>query len=117
MDNLTESITSGKYLPSQKLPSEAMLVKQYATSRITVGRAMRELRQRGLIERIAGPGSYVRANRDRTEGRQLVFGLLIPDLGETEIFEPICQGIANAPGAPPWVRQRAAQLLDSLTSS
>lgn len=99
MDNLTESITSGRYLPSQKLPSEAMLVKQYATSRITVGRAMRDLRQRGLIERIAGSGSYVRANRDRTEGRQLVFGLLIPDLGETEIFEHICQGIANAPEA------------------
>lgn len=99
VDNFTESITSGKYLPGQKLPSEAMLVKQHATSRITVGRAMRELRQRGLIERIAGSGSYVRASRDRTEGRQLVFGLLIPDLGDTEIFAPICQGIANAPEA------------------
>jgi GntR family transcriptional regulator, arabinose operon transcriptional repressor len=29
----------------------------------------------------------------------LVFGLLIPDLGTTEIFEPICQGIAGAPTA------------------
>jgi hypothetical protein len=27
----------------------------------------------------------------------LAFGLLIPDPGETELFEPICYGIANAP--------------------
>ena len=25
------------------------------------------------------------------------FGLLIPDLGETEIFEPICQGMMASP--------------------
>lgn len=99
VDILVESITSGKLTPGQKLPSEAMLVKRYGTSRITVGRAMRELQQRGLIERIAGSGSYVR-RRDRSAGgRQLVFGLLIPDLGETEIFEPICHGIATAPEA------------------
>src|SRR5262249_51471740 len=29
----------------------------------------------------------------------LSFGLLIPDLGRTEIFEPICQGMADAPQA------------------
>src|SRR5262249_48477366 len=28
-----------------------------------------------------------------------LFGLLIPDLGETEIFEPICRGIAASPRA------------------
>ena len=99
VDHLAKGIASGKYLPGHKLPSEAMAVKQYATSRITVGRAMRELQQRGLIERVAGSGSFVRANRRAVDSRQLVFGLLIPDLGETEIFEPICQGIANAPEA------------------
>ena len=30
---------------------------------------------------------------------ELLFGLLIPDLGQTEIFEPICRGIAGAPEA------------------
>jgi hypothetical protein len=29
--------------------------------------------------------------------RVSLFGLLNPELGETEIFEPICQGIARAP--------------------
>jgi DNA-binding LacI/PurR family transcriptional regulator len=99
IDTLTESISSGKYPPGHKLPSEAMLVKQFGTSRITVGRAMRELSQRGLIERVAGSGSYVRGGVEPAERNHLVFGLLIPDLGETEIFEPICQGIASAPEA------------------
>ncbi len=96
-ENLSREILSGKYTPGQKFPSEAALVQQYRTSRITVGRALRELAQRGLVERIAGSGTYVR--RPRTPGDGLLFGLLIPDLGQTEIFEPICQGIAGAPQA------------------
>ncbi|HLY18873.1 MAG TPA: GntR family transcriptional regulator [Bryobacteraceae bacterium] len=92
-ENLSREILSGKYQPGQKFPSEAALVQQFRTSRITVGRAVRELAQRGLVERIAGSGTYVR--RARENGR--LFGLLIPDLGQTEIFEPICQGIASAP--------------------
>jgi len=69
-------------------------VQRFGASRITIGRALRELTQRGLVERIAGSGTYVR--QPRTEGSGLVFGLLIPDLGLTEIFEPICYGIAAA---------------------
>jgi DNA-binding LacI/PurR family transcriptional regulator len=75
-----------------------MLVKQHGASRITIGRAMRELQQRGLIDRVAGSGSYVRGRPNEAKGT-LSFGLLIPDLGETEIFEPVCYGIANAPDA------------------
>jgi DNA-binding LacI/PurR family transcriptional regulator len=68
-------------------------VKRFSASRITVGRALRELQLRGLVDRIAGSGTYVRAAGDR---HSLLFGLVIPDLGETEIFEPICQGIASS---------------------
>jgi len=92
-EELRREIVSGKYQPGQKMPSEADLIKRFGASRITVGRAVRELQQRGLVERRAGSGTYVRA--DRSGG--LSFGLLIPDLGRTEIFEPICQGMADAP--------------------
>jgi DNA-binding LacI/PurR family transcriptional regulator len=95
-ENLSREILSGKYQPGQKFPSEAALVQQFRTSRITIGRAMRELAQRGLVERIAGSGTYVR--QPHAAGG-LLFGLLIPGLGQTEIFEPICQGIAGAPQA------------------
>ena len=97
LESLSKDILSGRYQAGQKLPSEAALVQQFRTSRITVGRALRDLAQRGLVERIAGSGTYVRQTRD--DGKGLLFGLLIPDLGRTEIFEPICRGIASAPQA------------------
>ena len=96
LDQLLHDIGSGRYQPGQKFPSEAALVTRFGVSRITVGRAVRELQRRGLIDRIAGSGTYVR-NTTAKDG--LVFGLIIPNLGETEIFEPICQAIAAAPGA------------------
>jgi len=96
-ETLSGEILSGKYQPGQKFPSEAALVQQFRTSRITVGRAVRELSQRGLVERIAGSGTYVR--HARAPESSLLFGLLITDLGNTEIFEPICHGIAPAPQA------------------
>ncbi len=58
---------------------------------------MRELVDRGLVVRRAGSGTYVRPAPSPETG--LTFGLLIPDLGNTEIFEPICRGIAAAPRA------------------
>jgi GntR family transcriptional regulator, arabinose operon transcriptional repressor len=97
LEDLQGEIFSGKYAPGQKFPSEAALVERFQTSRITVGRALRELTQRGLVERVAGSGTYV-GRGHVSEGSHL-FGLLIPDLGRTEIFEPICQGIASAPQA------------------
>src|ERR1700677_5259706 len=46
-DRLAREIASGKYAAGQKLPSEAMLVRQLGASRITVGRAVRELKDHG----------------------------------------------------------------------
>src|SRR6478609_7059711 len=94
-ETLKAEIASGRFQPGQKLPSEAALVTRSGASRITVGRAIRELQNLGLVDRVAGSGTYVR--RLSPDERPHLFGLLIPDLGETEIFEPICQGIANAP--------------------
>ncbi len=94
---MSKDILSARYQTGQKFPSEAALVQQFRTSRITIGRAMRALVERGLVERVAGSGTYVR--QARTVGDGLVFGLLIPELGKTEIFDPICRGIAAAPQA------------------
>ena len=96
LEQMKGDILIGRYKVGEKLPSEAALVKKFATSRITVGRALRELRQLGLIERRAGSGSYVRMQSD--DGG-LLFGLLIPNLADTEIFGPICQGMSEAPQA------------------
>jgi GntR family transcriptional regulator of arabinose operon len=95
-DTLSRDITSGRFSRGQKFPSEAALVKRFHVSRITVGRAVSDLQQHGLVERFAGSGTYVKHSAEDPD-KDLLFGLIIPDLGTTEIFEPICQGIANAP--------------------
>ena len=91
---LERGIRAGRWKRGERLPSEADLVRQFGASRITVGRAVRDLQLAGLVERRAGSGTFVRG---AAAGRALSFGLLIPDLGETEIFEPICQGMMASP--------------------
>jgi GntR family transcriptional regulator of arabinose operon len=90
---LADQIANGRYDAGQRLPSESELVKAFGASRPTVNRALRELQLTGLIDRRAGSGSYVRADAG---AHGYVFGLLIPELGRTEIFEPICRGMADA---------------------
>ena len=91
---LWREIRSGRLQDGDRLPSEAELGRRFEASRITVGRAVRDLQAAGLVERRAGSGTYVKT--PQLEGA-LSFGLLIPDLGETEIFEPICQGMMASP--------------------
>lgn len=88
-----EAIAAGEYEVGARLPSESELIKTFGASRPTVNRALRELQLAGVIERRAGSGSYVKAD---AVARGHVFGLLIPELGRTEIFEPICRGMAEA---------------------
>jgi DNA-binding LacI/PurR family transcriptional regulator len=89
-EELHAAIRAGAYRDGNRMPSEAELVKQFGASRLTVARALKELQLAGLVSRRAGSGTYVKA----AEGsKSHVFGLLIPDLGQTEIFEPICQGM------------------------
>ncbi len=93
-DELFTAITAGIYRPGDRLPSEAELGERYQTSRITVAKALSELQSQGLVSRRAGSGTHVLA-RTLTSGH--VFGLLIPDLGRAEIFEPICHGMMQSP--------------------
>src|SRR5437868_1915631 len=60
-ESLSRDIMTGRYQPGQKFPSEAALVKRFGASRITVGHALRDLQHLGLVDRIAGSGTYVRS--------------------------------------------------------
>jgi len=92
-DEIRRAIISGRFQEGQRLPTEAQLVQQYQTSRPTVARALRDLQHEGLIARRAGSGTFVRkAGADHGH----VFGLVIPSLGETEIFDPICREMARS---------------------
>jgi DNA-binding LacI/PurR family transcriptional regulator len=91
---LQQAIAAGRWGVGERLPSEAQLVQQFGVSRITVGRAVKDLQAAGMVERRAGAGTFVKRVH---KVAALSFGLLIPDLGETEIFGPICQGMMASP--------------------
>jgi GntR family transcriptional regulator of arabinose operon len=93
-DSLLDAIQSGVYRAGDRLPSEAELGKTFLSSRITIAKAVNELQRLGLVSRRAGAGTYVVPQKG-SDG--YVFGLLIPDLGRTEIFEPICHGMMRSP--------------------
>lgn len=92
--DLVREITEGIYRPGDRLPSEAQLCERFGASRITVAKAIQALQRDGLVNRRPGSGTYV---QEPKVAERYQFGLLIPQLGSTEIFEPICQGIMRAP--------------------
>jgi GntR family transcriptional regulator of arabinose operon len=93
LEKLQDDICSGHYGPGSRLPSESELVRRFGASRMTVFRAMRELQVLGLVTRRAGSGTFVSSN---SHSASHIFGLLIPELGQTEIFEAICKGMMEA---------------------
>ena len=95
-EKIRDDIASGHYKPGQRLPSETELVRRYSASRMTVFRAMHELQTQGIVTRRVGSGTFV--SQKPTSG-SYVFGLLIPELGQTEVFEAICKGMMEAPQA------------------
>lgn len=57
---LKESIDKGQYTRGDKLPTEKELCEKHSVSRLTVRRALEELRREGIIERQKGRGTFVR---------------------------------------------------------
>ena len=56
---IEQKISAGEWTAGQKLPSENELVVALEVSRMTINRALRELTQQGLINRVHGLGSFV----------------------------------------------------------
>jgi GntR family transcriptional regulator len=108
---LREGIIRGGFKAGALLPSQADLEKTYGVSRITVRRAVEELRQRGLVEPENGRG--VRVLHSRLGGAPIFGGLegmLENNLAmglETEVellefdYVPAFNEIAEALGIPP----------------
>ncbi len=57
--HILDNIGSGKWATSSRVPSENDIVKTFGVSRMTANRALRELRDEGVLVRIAGVGSFV----------------------------------------------------------
>lgn len=95
-EHLLREIEDGTWRVDERLPSEAVLCERFKASRITVAKAIGQLQREGRVRRRAGSGTFVQQpTGPATAGMR--FGLLIPDLGLTEIFEPICHGMMTSP--------------------
>jgi GntR family transcriptional regulator len=60
-----EQIMRGVYPPGAALPNEDDLCGHFGVSRITVRRALADLKQEGLVERFQGRGTFVSTNLPR----------------------------------------------------
>ena len=56
--HLKDGLARGRWAPGALMPSEAELVAQFAVSRMTVNRALRELQAEGLVRRTQGVGTF-----------------------------------------------------------
>ncbi len=64
-DYVAAQIAAGKLTPGQKLPAERDLADEWQIGYQTVRRAMRELRERGLVVSRVGKGTFVSARPGR----------------------------------------------------
>ncbi len=58
-NDLRKKIYSGELKAGERLPTEQELMERFEVSRITVKRALEDLKNEGLIYRVRGSGSYV----------------------------------------------------------
>lgn len=58
-DDIAGQISRGELVKGARLPSEPDLAEYYGAAKMTIRRAMRELRERGLVRTVLGKGSYV----------------------------------------------------------
>src|SRR5271163_2019396 len=63
--HILDNIGSGNWRTSARVPSENDIVKSFGVSRMTANRALRELRDEGILVRIAGVGSFVADSQAR----------------------------------------------------
>jgi DNA-binding GntR family transcriptional regulator len=58
-DDIAAKIARGELAPGARLPGEADMALEYHVARMTISRAVRELRERGLVRTVIGKGTYV----------------------------------------------------------
>jgi GntR family transcriptional regulator len=112
---LINEIETGRYPVGDLLPTEFELCEQFGASRFTVREAIKQLVQRGLVDRQAGVGTRVKIAQPSSEYRQVMQRLT--DLQrysaqtELEIFDAktiqpdqeLCQLLRATPGQT-WLR-------------
>lgn len=77
---LKERIINGEFGPSEKIPSENQLAKEFNVSRLTVRQATSQLIQEGFLWAIRGKGTFVTNDERLIESFSLEFTGFMDDL-------------------------------------
>jgi DNA-binding LacI/PurR family transcriptional regulator len=80
-DTLLGEITSGRFQPGDRLPTETELAKTFSASRSTIARAMRDLKSRGLLNRQRGGGTHIARQEAKRIALFTPFSQSAADLG------------------------------------
>lgn len=73
-DDIAAQIAAGRLMPGAMLPAERTLAEQYGVAYLTVRRAVRELRARGLVVTLAAKGTFIAEQTNDTEDTDLPEG-------------------------------------------
>ncbi|MGW3640476.1 GntR family transcriptional regulator [Streptomyces sp. NPDC005143] len=58
-DDIARRITSGDLKAGDRVPGELDMATTYGIARMTVARAIKELRERNLVQTVRGKGTFV----------------------------------------------------------
>lgn len=61
-ESIETRISNGRYMPDAPLPPEPLLEKEFGVSRITIRKALDQLKQKGLLYSRSGKGTIVRTD-------------------------------------------------------
>lgn len=76
LDQLSERIRAGEWMPGDRLPSEMQLAEEYGVAYLTVRSAVEKLVKSGGLRRIRGRGTFV--CQPLPQGHRPTIGLLVP---------------------------------------
>lgn len=82
-EHLRDLLSSGKWSPGDRLPSEWELARQYGVAYMTVRQAVGKLAQEGYVHRVRGRGTFV---SETTSTSGAVLGIILP--GEWHRLDP-----------------------------
>ncbi|MFD1392300.1 GntR family transcriptional regulator [Lacticaseibacillus jixianensis] len=97
---LKEAILAGRYAVGEKLPTERMLLQQFAITRYGLRQALKALVAEGLVRAVQGSGFYVADphHKQRKQAAQKIVGVITTHLADY-IFPPIISGIDSVVSA------------------
>jgi len=64
-ETILGDIAAGLFQPGDRLPTEAELAKTFSASRTTIARAMRDLKNKGLVNRQRGAGTHIAMRHEK----------------------------------------------------